>query len=201
MSDEYDKGFSDKKSVWMSSNELGSEVLLSLGRAGNGGRFDSEFEIPYKILLMKKVIMRMLVDDFILSKVVPTTDAATHETILARSIRVRLGSKQIKAAMRARTIIFYCCIAPLRMLMNSKELRQGGGNHEPLRLYDFGKVLDILKKVLTEAKESPASVLQIDFKFFSLGEFPCLFNFYANRNNRLLCKQAGESFREAPCLC
>ena len=163
MSDEYDMGFSYKKSVWMSSNELGSEVLLSLGRAGNRGRFDSEFEIPYKILLMKKVIMRMLVEDFILSKVVPTTDAATHETILARSIRVRLGSKQIQAAMRARAIIFYCCISPLRMLMNSKELRQEGGNHEPLRLYDFGKVFDILEKVLTEAKESPASVLQIDF--------------------------------------
>ena len=72
MSHEYEKGFSDKMSVWMSSNEFGSEVLLSLGRAGNGGRFYAEFEIPYKILLMKKVIMLMLVEDFILSKIVPT---------------------------------------------------------------------------------------------------------------------------------
>ena len=71
--------------------------------------------------------------------------------------------------MRARAIIFYCCIAPLRMLMNSKELLQEGGNHEPLRLYDFGKVFDILEKVLTEAKKSPTSFLQIDFKFFFIG--------------------------------
>jgi len=34
MSDEYEKGLSDKTSVWMSNNRLGSEVLLSLGRVG-----------------------------------------------------------------------------------------------------------------------------------------------------------------------
>ena len=55
---------------------MGAEVLLSLGRAGNGGRFDSEFEMPFKILLMKKVIMKMLTEDFIMSKFVASTDTA-----------------------------------------------------------------------------------------------------------------------------
>ena len=187
MSDEYEKGFSDKISVWMSTNGLGSEVLLSLGRAGNGARFDSEFEIPYKILLMKKVIMQMLVEEFIVSKFVPNSDAAaTQETVIAKSIRVRLGSKQIQAAMRARAMLFYCCIAPLRMLMNSKELREERGDHEPLHLYDFGGVFDTLEKALVDAIDSPIDILQIDFRFFPIRQFPCLINFYANRNIREL---------------
>jgi len=87
--------------------------------------------MPFKILLMKKVIMEMLVEEFIVSKFVSTTDAAaTQETVLARFTRVRLGSKQMQAAMRARAILFYCCIAPLRMLMNFKELRQEGGDQK-----------------------------------------------------------------------
>ena len=160
---------------------MGAEVLLSLCRAGNGGRFDSEFEMPFKILLMKKVIMKMLTEDFIMSKFVASTDTAeTQESVLARSIRVRLGSKQIQSAMRARAILFYCCIAPLRMLMNSKELRQEGGNHEPLHLYDFGKVFDTLERVLAYSVDNPNNVLPIDFRFFSIGRFSCLENFYAN---------------------
>jgi hypothetical protein len=58
----------------MSSREMGAEVLLSLGRVDNGGRFDPVFEMPYKILLMKKVIIKMLMEDFIMSKFVRSTD-------------------------------------------------------------------------------------------------------------------------------
>jgi hypothetical protein len=53
---------------------MGAEVLLSLGRVDNGGRFDPVFEMPYKILLMKKVIIKMLMEDFIMSKFVRSTD-------------------------------------------------------------------------------------------------------------------------------
>jgi hypothetical protein len=76
MSDEYENGLFDKISVWMSSREMGAEVLLSLGRVDNGGRFDPVFEMPYKILLMKKVIIKMLTEDFIMSKFVPSTDTS-----------------------------------------------------------------------------------------------------------------------------
>jgi len=53
---------------------MGAEVLLSLGCVDNGGRFDPVFEMSYKILLMKKVIIKMLMEDFIMSKFVRSTD-------------------------------------------------------------------------------------------------------------------------------
>ena len=61
MSDEYENGFSGKISVRMSSREIGAEVLLSLAHVDNEARFDSVFEIPYKILLMKKVIIKIFI--------------------------------------------------------------------------------------------------------------------------------------------
>jgi len=72
------------------------------------------------------------------------------------------------------------------MLMNSKDLREEGGDHEPLHLYDFGNVFDTMEKVLIDAIDSPATLLLIDFRFFPVGLFPCLSNFYINRNDRVI---------------
>ena len=90
MFNEYENGFSGKISVWMSSREMGAEVLLSLGHADYGGRFDSVFEMPYKILLAKKVIIKMLTEVFIMLKFVPSTDTSEmQETVLVNYIRIR----------------------------------------------------------------------------------------------------------------
>ena len=83
--------------------------------------------------------------------------------------------------MRARAILFYCCIAPLRMLMYSKELRQEGGNHEPVYLYDFAKLLNALEWILALSVDNPATVLPVDFTFFFCGT--------VSLSHKLLCRQ------------
>ena len=76
----------ERISVWMSNCEIGADVFLSLGLVSNGGRFDSEFEIPYKILVMKKLVMKILTEDFIMPKFVYSTDpAVTQEAVQVSS--------------------------------------------------------------------------------------------------------------------
>ena len=72
------------------------------------------------------------------------------------------------------------------MLMSSKELRQESGNHEPVYLYDFGNLLNALEWILAHSVENPATVLPVDFTFFSVGYFLILTSFYANRNIKYL---------------
>ena len=107
--------------------------------------------------------MKTLMEDLIISKFVPSTDPTeTHKTVLERFICRKLGSNQIQAAMVAKFILFYCCIASLRILKNSKELRPYGGNHELLHLYDIVKVFDSLNRVLACVIDDSAAVLSVD---------------------------------------
>ena len=107
--------------------------------------------------------MKMLMEDFIIPKFVPSTDPTeTHKTVLERFICRKLGSNQIQAAMVAKFILFYCCIASLRILKNSKELRPYGGNHELLHLYDILKVFGSLNRVLACVIDDSAAVLSVD---------------------------------------
>jgi hypothetical protein len=99
-----------------------------------------------------------------MSKFVPSIDPTeTHKTVLERFISGKLGSNQIQAAMMAKFILFYCCIASLRILKNSKELRPYGGNHELLHLYDFVKVLDSLNRILACVIDDSATLLPVEF--------------------------------------
>ena len=41
VSDEYEKGLSDKMNVWMSNHRTGAEVFLSLNLVSNGSGLDS----------------------------------------------------------------------------------------------------------------------------------------------------------------
>ena len=52
--------------------------------------FDSVYEMPYKILLAKKVIIKMLTEVFIMLKFVSSTDTSEmQETVLVNYIRIR----------------------------------------------------------------------------------------------------------------
>ena len=84
------------------------------------------------------------------------------EVIFLRVYEHCSQSNQIQAAMVAKFILFYCCIASLRILKNSKELRPYGGNHELLHLYDIVKVFDSLNRVLACVIDDSAAVLSVD---------------------------------------
>jgi hypothetical protein len=113
---------------------------------------------------MQKVIMKSLMEDFIMSKFVPSTDPTeTQKTVLERFISGKLGSNEMQVAMMAKFILFYCCLTSLRILKNSKELRPYDGNHELLHLYDRVKVFDSLNRVLACVIYDSATLLLVDF--------------------------------------
>ena len=113
---------------------------------------------------MQKVIMKTLMEDFIMSKFVPSTDPSeTHKTVLERFISGNLEYNQMQASIMAKFILFYCCVASLRILKNSKEFRPYGGNHELLHLYDRVKVFDSLNRVLARVIDDSATLLPVDF--------------------------------------
>jgi len=80
-------------------------------------------------------------------------------------------------------MLFYACIQPMRVLMNSKDL-------EGFEIWDFGRMMDKLEEALLFLAEQPEALQDINFKFFSLQYFPCLRSFYNTR------KSTGETAKQ-----
>jgi len=178
--DDYQFGAFESFNIFLKEKK-GDEVLHRVGRVGTGSRFDAESEFAFNIACNQDLYEEFLAQSVVYGKYASKEDS--EETLITKSIRKRLSTEEFKAPILARAMLFYACIQPMRVLMNSKDL-------EGFEIWDFGRMMDKLEEALLFLAEQPEALQDINFKFFSLQYFPCLRSFYNTR------KSTGETAKQ-----
>ena len=95
---------------------------------------------------------------------------ADKETIISKSIKLRLASPLFKAAIITRARMYRAVYRPFRTLCQ--------GNFDEyehdLYVYDMGRVCDRLYQASVHLREDPTWLGSIDWCVFSNHDFPCL---------------------------
>ncbi|MEE3073036.1 MAG: hypothetical protein VX305_01950, partial [Actinomycetota bacterium] len=134
-------------------------IYRSVGRKGTGSRMDMHYKTAMDLVYMSEAYLLFL-----------ETFPADKETIIGKSIKLRLASPLFKAALITRARMYRVVYRPFRTLCQ--------GNFEEyqndLYVYDMGRVCDRLYQASTQLREDPTWLGSIDWCVFSTFDFPCL---------------------------
>jgi hypothetical protein len=159
-----DTNFSYNKSVefktFFDENKLAHGwIYRSIGRKGTGSRMDMHYKTAMDLVYMSEAYLLFL-ESF----------PADKETIISKSIKLRLASPLFKAAIVTRARMYRAVYRPFRTLCQ--------GNFEEceddLYVYDMGRVCDRLYQASVQLREDPTWLGSIDWCVFSSHDFPCL---------------------------
>ena len=134
-------------------------IYRSVGRKGTGSRMDMHYKTAMDLVYMSEAYLLFL-----------ETFPADKETIIGKSIKLRLASPLFKAALITRARMYRVVYRPFRTLCQ--------GNFEEyqndLYVYDMGRVCDRLYQASVRLREDPTWLGSIDWCVFSTFDFPCL---------------------------
>jgi hypothetical protein len=140
---------------WMQAMHLDVRVL-SLGRKGTGNRMDMSMELAYNLSIMYPYYVEYSM----------TKKDIAGETIINKSIRIRLASKYFQATIVARARLWCKLYYPFRNLCQAKL--------ESFYIFDMGLVADALYECAHSVLANPREASRDGFNPFPYSKFPAL---------------------------
>jgi hypothetical protein len=172
--DNYQRGKADDLAEY-AKREFPRGILLSMGRAGTGNRFDAKLKDAMALFINKNIYINFFLG---------LENGSGLTTMLDTSVFDRLVCKEVQAALRSRAIFWYIMFQPYRCVTNGKEAVLSC----PVEVYDMGLVYDMLERelqLLVDSDEAREDFIRGNFrdrvKIFDETEFPCLKKFYSGR--------------------
>ena len=152
----YEKGHGHEFKSFVHENH-GNLVLVYLGRAVTGSRFDDSFECAYKVLMMRDEIISFL-------SFLSMTEKTSHDpSRLTQSVLVRISSTEFKVSLCVLTWFWLKLFRPMRLLSNRAELK--------MSMMENGEMFDTIEEQLVELIDSPQYMFDFYYEVFE-GTFP-----------------------------
>ena len=130
----------------------GNLVLVYLGRAVTGSRFDDSFECAYKVLMMRDEIISFL-------SFLSMTEKTSHEpSRLTQSVLMRISSTEFKVSLCVLTWFWLKLFRPMRLLSNRAELK--------MSMMENGEMFDTIEEQLLELIDSPQYMFDFYYEVF-----------------------------------
>ena len=130
----------------------GNLVLVYLGRAVTGSRFDDSFECAYKVLMMRDEIISFL-------SFLSMTEKTSHEpSRLTQSVLMRISSTEFKVSLCVLTWFWLKLFRPMRLLSNRAELK--------MSMMENGEMFDTIEEQLLELIDSPQHMFDFYYEVF-----------------------------------
>ena len=115
----------------------GNLVLVYLGRAVTGSRFDDSFECAYKVLMMRDEIISFL-------SFLSMTEKTSHDpSRLTQSVLMRISSTEFKVSLCVLTWFWLKLFRPMRLLSNRAEMS----------MMENGEIFDTIEEQLVELRQ------------------------------------------------
>ena len=146
-------------------------VMLDTGRPGTGSRMDAKFEVAYAVAMNFEPYLQFL----FYSATISTT---AEESILSKSIMIRLGSVEFYSALICRARFWIKLFAPLRVLCNCHDL-------EDHNLHDMGRAMDMVEEAMLDLADDPSLLRNPDYCIFTLEDWPCLEGYYQSKREKV----------------
>lgn len=158
---------------------FGDSLLLKLGRAGTGNRFDALIENVFSMHVNLPIYLHFLNS--------LRGNPALAASILDASVYHRLVCREIQAAIHCRAMFWLLIFEPFRLMVNGTKKVLSSD----IQIYDMSIMADMLFRELNllidseEARDDFINGINGNIlHLFQVTEFPCLSDFYAKRNKK-----------------